>query len=200
MALHHIKAPSPATLTQKRDTIIGGSSHSSRRLLVENKTTGSFNGPISVASAQALWERDKKEFALWALSLVGAKQKQRGSEVEGILGFVERGNKKQKIIVQVKGDKNLVPGMIDNLIETVEKEGAAIGLLISLHKPRLGMITDSVHAGSYQSGLWNREFLKIQIRTVHELLEGKTFDIPQTYSLLKKAPRKKDQGETAQLL
>jgi hypothetical protein len=167
---------------------------------VENKNTGSFSEPVSLSSAQALWDRNKGEFELWALSLVGAKPKQTDNEVEGLLGFVERGNKKQKIIVQVKGDKNLVPGMIDDLVETVEKEGAVIGLLISLHKPRLGMITDSVHAGNYQSELWNKEFLKIQIRTVHELLEGKTFDIPQTYSLLKKAPRKKGPGGTAKLL
>jgi len=57
-----------------------------------------------------------------------------------------------------------------------------------------------VHAGSYKSELWNKEFLKIQIRTVVELLEGKTFDIPQTYSLLKKAARVKEQGETSPLL
>ena len=167
---------------------------------MENKNVYSVNEPISAATAQALWDKNKKEFELWALSLVGAKPRQRDDEVEGILGFVERGNKKRKIIVQVKGDKNLVPSMIDDLIETIEREEAAIGLLISLHKPRLGMITDSVHAGSYQSELWNREFLKIQIRTVHELLEGKTFDIPQTYSLLKKSSRVKKQGETSKLL
>lgn len=167
---------------------------------MKNKNKEGFNEPVTAASAPALWDSNKKEFVSWALSLVGAKPRQRGDEVEGILGFVERGNKKQKIIVQVRGDKNLAPGMIDDLVETVEKEEAAIGLLITLQKPRLGMITDSVHAGNYQSELWNREFLKIQIRTVHELLEGKTFDIPQTYSLLKKSPRKKQQGETAQLL
>jgi hypothetical protein len=167
---------------------------------VENKNTGSSKEPISLSSAQALWDSNRKDFTLWALSLVGAKPRQRDGEVEGILGFVERSNKKQKIIVQVKGDKNLVPGMIDDLMKTIEKEGATMGLLISLHKPRLGMITDSVNAGSYKSELWNKEFLKVQIRTVHELIEGKTFDIPQTYSLLKKAPRKKGPGETAQLL
>ncbi|MFC1905263.1 restriction endonuclease [Chloroflexota bacterium] len=167
---------------------------------MDNKNADSAKEPISAASAQALWDKDKKEFELWALGLVGAKPKPHDSGVDGILGFTERGNKKQTIIVQVRGDKSLRPGMIDELVETIEKEGAAIGLIIALHKPTLGIITDSVHAGSYKSELWNKEFLKIQIRTVEELLRGKLFDIPQTYSLLKKVPKVKKQGKTEKLL
>jgi hypothetical protein len=90
--------------------------------------------------------------------------------------------------------------MIQELTGVMENEGAVIGLIISLHQPRLGMITDTVHAGSYESDLWKKKFLKIQIRTVAELLEGKKFDIPHPYSLLKKTSKKKEQGETAQLL
>ena len=167
---------------------------------MENKNTGNVKGPLTAVATQELWEKDKREFELWALSLVEAKPVIQGDEVYGILGFVESRNKKQKIIIKVKGDKNLTPRMIGDLLEIVEKEAAAIGLLISLHKPRLGLITDSVHAGSYESELWNRKFLKIQIRTVEELMEGKSFDIPQAYSLLKKPPRMKQQGETAKLL
>jgi site-specific DNA-methyltransferase (adenine-specific) len=167
---------------------------------LENKNTGNVKEPSTATDAQELWDKDKQEFELWALSLIEAKPVIQGDEVYGVLGFVESRNKKQKIVVRARGDKNLTPGMIGDLQEIVEKEEAAIGLLISLHKPRLGLITDSVHAGSYESELWNRKFLKIQIRTVEELIEGKSFDIPQTYSLLKKPPRLKQQGETAQLL
>jgi hypothetical protein len=167
---------------------------------VDNKNAAGPGDPMSLSGAQSLWDRDKKEFSLWALSLVGAKPMVHGDRVDGVLGFVETGNKKQKIIVQVKGDKNLIPGMIQELLDVIEKEGAAIGLIISLHKPRIGMITDSVHAGSYESELWKKKFLKIQIRTVDELMEGKSFDIPQTYSLLKKPKRPKKRGESAKLL
>jgi hypothetical protein len=163
------------------------------------KHESNFNKPTSTASAQALWESDKKEFTFWALSLVGAKPRQKGNEIEGILGFVERGNKKRTILVQVTG-KRLIPNMIQDLLKSMGNDGAAIGLLISLHKPTLGMITDSVHAGSYESELWRKKFLKTQIRTVQELLDGKSFDIPQTYSLVKKTLRVKKRGETTQLL
>jgi hypothetical protein len=167
---------------------------------VENKKSDSINEPASAAAAQQLYEKDEKEFIKWALSLVDAKPVIRDDSIRGVLGFVETGNKKQKIIIHVKGDKNLIPGMIQELTDIMEKEGAVIGLIISLYQPRLGMITDTVHAGSYESDLWKKKFLKIQIRTVKELLEGKKFDIPQTYSLLKKPSKTKEQGETAKLL
>ena len=167
---------------------------------MENKNTGSINKPISADAAKELWDKNQKEFELWALSLVGAKPRIRDDGIDGILGFVESGNKKRKIIVQVKGGKSLTPGMIQDLLGTIEKEEAAIGLLISLNRPILSIITDSVHAGSYESELWKKKYLKIQIRTVGELVEGKSFDIPPTYSLLKKAPRVKKQSETARLL
>lgn len=163
------------------------------------KPKSNFNKPTSASSAKALWESDKSEFTLWALSLVSAKPIKKGDEIEGILGFVESGNKKRTILVHVAG-KSLIPSMIQDLLKAVDDDGAAIGLLISLHKPTLGLITESVHAGSYESELWKKKFLKIQIRTVQELLDGKSFDIPQTYSLLKKAPRTKKRGEMAQLL
>jgi site-specific DNA-methyltransferase (adenine-specific) len=159
-----------------------------------------YGNPCNMASAQALWNGDKKEFEIWALSLIGAKPRPYDGEADGMIEFMEAGNKPKKIVVQVKGNARLVPGMIQELVSAVEKEKAAMGLLISLNKPSLGMITDSVHAGSYNSELWNKEFLRIQIRTVFELLEGKTFDIPPTYSLLKKAARVKELGETTPLI
>jgi site-specific DNA-methyltransferase (adenine-specific) len=135
---------------------------------------------ITAETAIMLWQEDKKGFKLWALGLAGAKPVKKNKDIDGMLEFVESDQVRQKILVQVKGDEDLVPGMISELSDILEKDGAQIGLIISLQKPRLGMITDSVHAGSYDSPLWKRQFLKIQIRTVGELLEGKTFDIPQT--------------------
>ncbi len=167
---------------------------------MEDSNVESIKQPVSADAAKELWEKNEKEFELWALSLVGAKPRVRHDGVDGILGFVESGNKKRNIIVQVKGGKSVIPRMIQDLLGAIEKEGAAIGLLISLNRPTLRIITDSVHAGSYESELWKKKYLKIQIRTVGELLEGKSFDIPPTYSLLKKASRVKKQGETARLL
>ena len=88
---------------------------------MENTNIDSVNQPTSTATAQELWEKDKKEFALWALCLVGAKPIVHDDRVDGILGFVESGNKKQKIFVQVKGI-NITPRMIKDLLKTIEKD------------------------------------------------------------------------------
>jgi len=167
---------------------------------VENKKADHVKNPASVAEAQTLWNRDKSEFISWALGLVGAKPRMRADRIDGILEFVESDKKKRKIIVQVKGDKSLTPGMIQDLLAVLDDEGADLGLIISLYRPILSVITDSVHAGSYESELWKKSFLKIQIRTVGELLEGKRFDIPQTCRPPKKSARMKKQNGTTRLL
>ena len=145
-------------------------------------------------TAKALWNEDKRGFKLWALGLAGATPVKKIAGVDGIMEFIESDKSKHKILVQVKGEDDLVPGMISELADLVDKEGAAIGLIIHLHKPRLAIITDSVHAGGYDSPLWKRQFLKIQMRTVTELLAGKTFDIPQTSKPARKKKKENSAG------
>jgi len=90
---------------------------------------------------------------------------------------------------------------VRDLIGTVEKEKAVIGLLISLHEPTPGMMEAAVHAKPYKSELWDRTFPSIQIRIIKELLmDGKQFDLPPQVSPLKKAERIKEKGYTEQLL
>lgn len=101
----------------------------------------------------------------------------------------------------MKGGETLTPGMVRDLIGTVEKEKAAIGLLITLHKPTSGMMESAVHAEPYKSELWNESYPRIQIRTINELLiQGKHFDLPPQVSPLKKAERIKEEGRTELLL
>ena len=165
------------------------------------KNTYKVNGnPEDVESAKDLWRRDPKEFELWALSLVGARPRAQNGGVDGVLGFVEEGRQTKRIIVQVKGGENLNPSIIRDLIGTVDRENAAIGLLITLHKPTSGMVQAAVHADYYDSPLWNKSFLRIQIRTISELLAGRGFDLPPQVSPLKKAIRIKEQGYTESLL
>lgn len=157
--------------------------------------------PKDIPSAQDLWDRDPKEFELWALSLVEAIPRARDGGVDGVLGFVDKDRKVQKIVVQVKGGETLTPSIVRDLIGTVKEEKAAIGLLITLHKPTSGMVELAVHTESYKSELWNRSYPRIQIRTIHELLiEGKEFDLPPQVSPFKKAARIKEEGYTGQLL
>jgi site-specific DNA-methyltransferase (adenine-specific) len=150
--------------------------------------------PYDVASAQALANKNKKEFEIWAISLVGAAPREHDSGVDGIFGFVEQDKRTRTIIVQVKGGDVLNPGMVRDLIGTVRNENAAIGLLITLREPTAGMKNLSVHSDRYKSELWNKEFPSIQIRTIGELLEGKGFDLPPTQSPFRNAQLSKEKG------
>lgn len=154
--------------------------------------------PYDVASAQALANKSKKEFEIWAISLVGAHPREHDGGVDGIFGFVEKDKKPRTIIVQVKGGDVLNPGMVRDLIGTVKKEGAAIGLLVTLKEPSGGMKSLAVHSEPYKSELWAKEYPSIQIRTVAELLEGKTFDLPPTQSPFKNAQLAKEKAQQSQ--
>ena len=59
------------------------------------------------------------------------------------------------------------------------------------------MQKEAVSAGYYHSTLYNRDYPKIQILTVEELLQGKKVDMPPTsIEFFPKAPRvSKKEGE-----
>lgn len=156
--------------------------------------------PYDLSSAQALANKNKKEFEIWALSLVGAAPREQDGGVDGLFGFVEKDRDIKRVIVQVKGGQNLNPSMVRDLIGTVENEGAAIGLLITLKIPTPGMIGLAAHAGTYYSALWDKAFSRIQIRTIGELLEGNGFDLPTVGSPMKKATRIIERGRTKRML
>lgn len=159
--------------------------------LIERRLANDFGGkirntykvygdPYDFASAQALFDRDSKDkhaFELWALKLVKAQARAKDGGVDGIIGFLDSENNLRRIVVQVKGGSNLSPSIIRDLIGTVQKENADMGLLVSLHTPTKGMYQDANHAGDYKGK--ERLYKKIQIRTITELIEeDKLFDLP----------------------
>ena len=67
---------------------------------------------------------------------------------------------------------------IRDLVGTVEREDAALGLFITLENPTRAMISEAVSAGFYHSELWQRDYPKIQIRTIEDLLKNDEFEMP----------------------
>ena len=139
--------------------------------------------PLDVGSARALAEQDRYQFQFWALSLLGARPQQydhRGADhgVDGMIHFINGPRRStRKAIIQVKSGRVSVP-LIRDLLGTVERENAALGLFITLEPPTRAMITEAVSAGFYHSDLWQRNYPKIQIRTIQELFDGNGFDLP----------------------
>jgi site-specific DNA-methyltransferase (adenine-specific) len=152
--------------------------------------------PTDFASAQKLAEDDKFQFEAWALSLVGARhagQIRRGADhgIDGKLFFHDdKSGKSKLIVISVKGGGTSVPHVRD-LRGVIDREKAAIGVLITLEEPSKPMIKEAAGAGFYQSENYG-DFEKIQILTIEQLLQGKTIQHPRMMeTTFKKAPKAK---------
>ena len=150
--------------------------------------------PVDVGSARALAEQDRYQFQFWAMSLLEALPREDGKRgadrgIDGVVHFIDGPRRSTcKAVVQVKSGRVSSPHVRD-LKGTVEREKAALGLFITLEEPTSAMRTEAVSAGFYRSDVWQEDFPKIQIRTVAELLEGKTFDLPRHQSMYQASQR-----------
>lgn len=132
--------------------------------------------PQDFDGARNLSERDKYQFQWWACSLVNAQPyqgKKKGSDggIDGLIFFQDDNSGAKKIVVSVKGGEHIGVTMVKDLIATVEREKAAIGLFITLAEPTKPMITEAVTAGFYESTMG--EYPKIQILTIEDLINEK---------------------------
>jgi hypothetical protein len=69
----------------------------------------------------------------------GGKKKGADTGIDGILFFRSDKDKTEKVLVSVKGGGNIGVGMIRDLIAVVEREKAAVGVLICLPLPTRAM-------------------------------------------------------------
>ncbi|MGL4562015.1 MAG: hypothetical protein ACRCV0_07005 [Brevinema sp.] len=85
------------------------------------------------------------------------------------------------MILSVKSDKKLQAPYIRDLIGTMENNKAEMAGLISYAKPTDQMLAEARKSGYYSinTGLFGDiKYPKVQILTVEEILNGKTFDMP----------------------
>lgn len=155
--------------------------------------------PEDVAGARQLSQEDRYQFQWWALSKVeakplggqeGSRSGKKGSDrgIDGVINFIEPGNKVARALVQVKSGK-VKSGDIRDLRGVVEREGAAIGVFITLEEPTRDMTTEAVSAGFYESPGWSASYPKIQILTIEQLLNGETVKMPGQFGTFRQAPR-----------
>ncbi len=151
--------------------------------------------PTDVGGARALAEQDRYQFQYWAMSLLEAQPREqdrrKGADrgIDGVVHFIDGPRRStRKAIVQVKSGKVSSPHVRD-LKGTVEREKAELGLFITLEEPTRDMRAEAASAGFYHSDIWQRDYPKMQIRTVAELLAGNEFDIPYAPSMYQPAQR-----------
>ena len=161
--------------------------------------------PQDEGSAHALWQQDPYQFQFWAVSLLEAQpqsEQKRGADrgIDGLLYFIDGPKRSpQKIVVQVKGG-HVTVSQVRDLMAVVEREKAALGLFISLDPPTAPMRTEAAGGGFFHSDLWQRDFPKIQLRTIGEMLAGNGFDLPPRPAAYQPAQRvRRSQGRQATL-
>jgi len=163
--------------------------------------------PTDFGSAKALAELDKWQFQQWALSLIDARPRTEGTGkgadrgVDGMLYFYESKEKREKILVQVKGG-GVQRGDVAKLLGDVNNQKFVAGILITLEKPSKPMRIEASDAGRYASVFWHeKDYPKIQILTIEGLLDKtERVDAPPQLNPFAKAQREAKPEKQQQML
>jgi len=164
--------------------------------------------PVDLSGAKALAREDPYQFQWWALGLVGARpvEQKKGADkgIDGRIFFHDdaQSQKTKQVVLSVKAGTVTV-AQVRDLLGVVQREKAAIGVLITMEEPTRNMNTEAAAAGFYQSP-WQTKHPKLQLFTIEELLAGKKIDLPPSRDVrtFKKAPKakRKPSGGTGNLL
>ena len=162
--------------------------------------------PEDLSGAQQLAHDDRYQFQWWALSLIearplggdGGRTGKKGSDhgIDGAINFIEERGAVKRALVQVKSG-HVKAGDIRDLIGTLDHEAAQIGVFLTLEPPSRDMTNEAASAGFYHSDLWQKDYPRVQILTVEELLNGAEVKIPPTpagYGAFKKAGKAGSKG------
>lgn len=74
---------------------------------------------------------------------------------------------------------------------------AQIGIFLTLEAPSKDMLSEAASAGFYHSALWQKDYPRVQIVTVEELLNGAEVKVPPTpkgFEAFKKAEKAQKKG------
>ena len=166
--------------------------------------------PEDLGSARQLAQDDRYQFQWWALSLIqarplggqaGSREGKKGSDkgIDGVIPFIDdAGGKPKRALVQVKSGK-VKSGDIRDLVGTLQREDAAIGVFITLESATKDMNTEAAAAGIYRSPGWQRDYPRLQILTIEDLLRGAEVKMPPASMAFRQAPREQGDGGQGRL-
>lgn len=144
-------------------------------------------------------DRTRKEFEKWAVltysnnrAIINEKKGGDGG-IDGIAFLLDldkkAGQDYKQILFSVKSNKTLSPSVIRDLNGTIEREGAVMGVLITLY-PMGNLVKESKKYGLYNNIMLGQTYPKIQVVCVDEILAGNTMKIPTSLEVTKEAERK----------
>jgi site-specific DNA-methyltransferase (adenine-specific) len=183
--------------------------------LIENRLRGVYGDGIKAsyvvhgiphdrAGAEALMRDNPFDFERWAVALVDGEPHERHKQVadKGIDGVIRfpldhEYRKVGKSLVSVKGGAQVNPGMVRDLVGTVDQQKAEMGVFISMREPTAGMQEVAQRSGIYEWPITGRRYPRIQILTVDDLLAGKRADMPTPFIPYQQAKRLVDDNQLA---
>ncbi len=145
--------------------------------------------PKDIASARCLADQSqfnqKYEFKYWACSLVNAQPYQGGKKgadggIDGLIYFRDDAGFAKKVVVSVKGGKNIGVTMLRDLKGVMQKQKAEMALLVCLAPPTKPMLAEAASAGFYTSPNYNNprthtpKWPKMQVLGIEGLLNRKS--------------------------
>jgi site-specific DNA-methyltransferase (adenine-specific) len=164
-------------------------------VLQEIKTDGI---PRDIASAEALAHRKddrlRKEFEKWAVltytnnRAVINEKKGADAGIDARAYFMTGKDDNAKVIFQVKSG-GVKRGDIATLRGDMGRENAALAVLITLEDPSKPMLNEAKAAGQYRHETMGRDYDRIGIVTVQEILDGARLEIPMSLEVLKAAQK-----------
>jgi DNA modification methylase len=135
--------------------------------------------PTEVEGARqlALGDDGRYQFQWWALNLIDARPlggtEKKGADrgIDGRITFTAGGKGEMgQALVSVKSGK-VNSAMVRDLKGTIEREKAEIGIFITLAEPTREMELEATTAGAYTSSISGKDYPRIQILSIRELLE-----------------------------
>ena len=169
--------------------------------------------PADEAAALALAERDKFQFQFWAVAKLGATPRsgvdRKGPDrgIDGVTTFPERDPDDperltldhKQVVISVKGGATGVRDVRD-LRGVIEREDAAIGVLVTADTRTRAMEREAAAAGFYRSPWTGIAYPRIQLLTAGEIVHGARIEMPSRLSVPQYRPatpagERTEQGE-----
>lgn len=163
--------------------------------------------PKDVEAARALANREddytRKEYEKWA-SLTYSNNRavineKKGADkgIDAIVYFKTKPDKTERMAIQVKSG-HVNRGTIATLRGDMDRENAKMAALITLEEPSKPMIEEAAGSGFYHHELMGRDYPKVRIVTVREIIEDRVrLDLPLSYDSVR--PGKKNSKNSDQL-
>jgi DNA modification methylase len=140
--------------------------------------------PVSLDGARDLFQRDPRQFQHWVVELAGGFSNNKHSGDQGVDGriYFETQQGLKNMVISVKGG-HVNPAHVRELVGTLAHQTATqLAGFICMEKPTKGMVQEAAKGGMFTyQGV---QYPRVQIRTVEELLDERSFETPSRVKTL----------------